>query len=52
MKVLRHVSVGASLLFSAALVFSQSGIGPITTSVPNARLRVGAPATLIAPGSI
>lgn len=50
MNVRRRVSVGASLLFSAALAFSQSGIGPITTSVPNARLRVGAPATVIAPG--
>lgn len=50
MNIRRRVSVGASLLFSAALAFSQSGIGPITTSVPNARLRVGAPSTLIAPG--
>jgi|KBSMisStandDraft_5_1062788.scaffolds.fasta_scaffold33260_4 hypothetical protein len=50
MNVRRRVSVGASLLFSAALAFSQSGIGPITTSIPNARLHVGTPATLIAPG--
>ena len=50
MKVLRRVSVGASLLFSAALAFSQSGIGPITTSVPNAKPRLGVPATVIAPG--
>jgi len=50
MNIRRRVSVGAGLLFSAALAFSQSGIGPITTSVPNARLHVGTPATLIAPG--
>jgi hypothetical protein len=35
---------------TASLAFSQAGIGPITTSVPNARNRVGNPATLIAPG--
>src|SRR5215470_19260906 len=50
MNLRRRVSVGAGLLFSAALALSQSGIGPITTSIPNARQRVGTPATLIAPG--
>ena len=50
MNIRRRVSVGASLLFSAALAFSQSGIGSITTSVPSARLHVGTPSTLIAPG--
>jgi hypothetical protein len=38
------------LLLAANLTFSQSGIGPITTSVPNARQRVGNPATVVAPG--
>jgi Bacterial protein of unknown function (DUF839) len=50
MQVHRLMSVGAAVLFSATLAVSQSGIGPITTSVPNAKPRLGAPATVIAPG--
>jgi hypothetical protein len=44
------MSVGAATLLAATLAFSQSGIGPITTSVPNAKHRLGAPATVITGG--
>src|SRR6266496_3788708 len=50
MNVRRRMSVGAATLLAATLAFSQSGIGPITTSVPNAKQRLGAPATVIAAG--
>jgi hypothetical protein len=50
MNVRRRMSVGAATLLAATLAFSQSGIGPITTSVPNAKQRLGAPATVIAGG--
>src|SRR6266487_2753316 len=50
MNVRRLMSVGSTILLTATLAFSQSGIGPITSSVPNAKKRLGAPATVIAPG--
>ncbi|PYV61838.1 MAG: hypothetical protein DMG95_11270, partial [Acidobacteria bacterium] len=50
MNVHRLTSVGSTILLTATLAFSQSGIGPITSSVPNAKKRLGAPATVIAPG--
>ena len=39
-----------ALSLLSALSFAQSGIGPITTSVPNTNLRKGHPPTLLAPG--
>ena len=50
MNVRRHMSVGATLLLTATFALSQKDIGPITTSVPNAKPRLGAPATVIAAG--
>lgn len=50
MNVHRLMSVGSTILLTATLAFSQSGIGPIASSVPNAQKRLGAPATVIAPG--
>jgi hypothetical protein len=50
---IRHTSVvSALLLLASSLVFSQSGIGPITTSVPNARQRIGTPSSVIADGFV
>jgi hypothetical protein len=49
MQVRRLLSV-ATILLSASLAFSQTGIGPITTSVPNAHHRLGNPGTVIAAG--
>src|SRR6266496_3790036 len=40
----------ATIFLSASLAFSQTGIGPITTSVPNAHHRLGNPGTVIAGG--
>jgi hypothetical protein len=40
----------STLLLTASLAFSQSGIGPIVHSVPFAHHRLGNPATVISPG--
>jgi len=50
---IRHtLVVSVLLLLTASLAASQSGIGPVTTSVPNARKRVGTPASVIADGFV
>jgi hypothetical protein len=50
MQLRRLLSVGATILLLASLAVSQSGIGPITNSVPNARPKVGVQPTVIVPG--
>ena len=50
MQLRRVLSAGAAILFSASLALSQSGIGPITNSVSNARPKVGVQPTVIVPG--
>jgi hypothetical protein len=49
MGIVRHLSFSMALVLIATLGFGQSGIGPITSSVPRARKRVAHPPTLIAP---
>jgi hypothetical protein len=46
----RHLGVSLGLIFAATLAFGQSGIGPITSGVPNANPRSGHPDTIIARG--
>ncbi len=50
MRIRTNFSLCAALLLSGSLAFAQSGIGPITHSVPNARQRVGNPASVISAG--
>jgi Alkaline phosphatase PhoX len=50
MRIRTSLSLCAAILLSASLAFAQSGIGPITNSVPNPRQRIGNPATVIADG--
>jgi hypothetical protein len=50
MPLKRLSSLGATVLFAASVAMSQTGIGPITHSVPNARQGVGNPSTIIASG--
>ena len=45
-----NLSLCAGLFLTASVALAQSGIGPITHSVPNARQRTGNPATVIAAG--
>ena len=49
MRSARHFCLSACLLVLSGLAVGQSGIGPITSSVPNARKRIAHPPTLIAP---
>lgn len=48
MRIRRNLCCAA--LFLTGLAFAQSGIGPITHSVPNARQRTGNPASVISAG--
>jgi hypothetical protein len=48
MRTVRHFSFSTIFLLST-LTFGQTGIGPITSSVPRARKRIAHPPTLIAP---
>jgi hypothetical protein len=50
MQLRRLHSISAAVLFSASLSLAQSGIGPITSSVPNARPKIGVQSTVIVPG--
>jgi hypothetical protein len=50
MQIRRNLSFYAIFLFAASLAISQSGIGPIIHSVPNAHQRLGNPATVISAG--
>src|SRR5262245_17618087 len=50
MQMRSGLSLCATFLVTAGLALAQSGIGPITTSVPNARHRLGNPASVIADG--
>jgi hypothetical protein len=50
MRVCRFARLSASLLLTASIAFAQGGIGPITTSVPKAKKKVGTPGTSIASG--
>lgn len=50
MRIRPNLFAGAAFLFTASLAFAQDGIGPIVHSVPNARHRVGNPATVISAG--
>ncbi len=50
MRTRTNFSLCAALLLSGSLAVAQSGIGPVTHSVPNARQRVGNPASVIAAG--
>ena len=52
MSVRRLVMLGITIFLTAALALSQSGIGPITTSVPHARHRIGTPSSVIADGFV
>jgi len=44
----RHLHLSAAFVMSAVLTFAQSGIGPVTTAVPQARHHIAHPPTLIA----
>src|SRR5262249_62209955 len=44
------ILAGLAVSLLSALMFGQSGIGPITTSVSSARPRQGHPSTRLAPG--
>src|SRR5881296_2469152 len=50
MEVRRHLTVGITIFLTATLAFSQSGIGPVTYSVPFAHHKSGNPATVISAG--
>jgi hypothetical protein len=50
MRIRSNLSLCAALFLTASVALAQSGIGPITHSVPNARQRTGNPATVIAAG--
>jgi hypothetical protein len=50
MKFRTNAALCAAAVSMAATCFAQSGIGPITHSVPNARQHVGNPATVISAG--
>ncbi len=50
MKVRTNLSLSAAFFLTAGLAFAQTGVGPITHSVPNARHRTGNPATVVAAG--
>ena len=50
MRVRQLLSVGVTVFFFVSLATSQSGIGPITNSVPTARPRVGTSSTAISSG--
>jgi Bacterial protein of unknown function (DUF839) len=50
MSIRPAIRLCATVLLTAGLALAQSSIGPITTSVPNSRKRIGTPGTLIAPG--
>jgi hypothetical protein len=52
MRIRHTLVVSVLLLLTTSLAFSQSGIGPITTSVPNARQRIGTPSSVIADGFV
>ncbi len=49
MRPVRHLHLGAAFVMSAVLTFAQSGIGPVTSAVPQARHHIAHPPTLIAP---
>ena len=49
MKIRLNLSVCAAFLLTASLAYAQTGIGPITLQVPNARRKAGTPATIVAP---
>src|SRR5689334_18662925 len=49
MRSARHFTLSACLLVLTSVAFAQTGIGPITSSVPNARKRIAHPPNLIAP---
>jgi hypothetical protein len=50
MRIRTKLSLCAALFLTATVALAQSGIGPITHSVPYARQRTGNPATVIAAG--
>lgn len=50
MQLRRLLSISAAVLSLASLGLAQSGIGPITSSVPGARPKVGVQSTVIVPG--
>ena len=50
MRLGTRMSLCAAAWLTAGACFAQSGIGPITHSVPNARQHVGNPATVISAG--
>ena len=49
MRPVRHLHLGAAFVMSAVLTFAQSGIGPVTRAVPQARHHIAHPPTLTAP---
>jgi Alkaline phosphatase PhoX len=49
MRPVRHLALSTAFVMSAILTFAQSGIGPVTSAVPQARHRIAHPPTLIAP---
>jgi Bacterial protein of unknown function (DUF839) len=50
MRIRRSLPVCAAFVLTASFAFSQSGIGPITESVPKARKRISNPSTVISDG--
>ena len=50
MRIRRKQILSAAIFLTGSLAIAQSGIGPITHSVPNARQRQGNPATIISAG--